>query len=111
MNIAAMIEERIQEEVKKRVAAVQVAMERALRGAAGDVKRGRPPGKVKLGRPPGKAKRSIVITPARRAAMKLQGQYLGLLRTLKGKDRDRVKNLAKEKSVKVAIAAGHKIKK
>lgn len=43
------------------------------------------------------------ITPARRASMKLQGQYLGLLQRLPEGKRARIKKIAQEKGREAAI--------
>jgi hypothetical protein len=45
------------------------------------------------------------VSPARR----LQGQYLGRLRALRGRDRDRVRAIAKEKGVAHAVREAKRI--
>ena len=56
------------------------------------------------------AKRAKKTTPKVARARKLQGQYLGALKSLKGADRAKVKAMAKEKGVAEAVklAAGMK---
>ena len=50
------------------------------------------------------AKRKLNLTPARKAALKLQGQYMGYLRNLKPKQKAEVKALKVAKGVRSAIA-------
>src|SRR6202795_1497226 len=61
---------------------------------AAPIKRGpgRPPGSGKRGRPPGSGPRALTASPphAVSAGRRLHGQYIGRLRSLKGKDRARV---------------------
>jgi hypothetical protein len=59
---------------------------------------------------PAAAKRAKKTTPKVARARKLQGQYLGALKSLKGADRAKVKAMAKEKGVAEAVklAAGMK---
>ena len=59
------------------------------------------------GRPPGR--RSITLTPKVSQARRLQGQYLGSLRRLKGADRAQVKKVAKEKGVAEAVKVARKL--
>jgi hypothetical protein len=91
----------IEAEATKRV---ETAVRQALGGGAsgGGIfgrRRGRPPGRARLGRPPSALRAKRPVSPARR----LQGQYLGRLRALKGGDRARVKAMAKEKGVAEAV--------
>ena len=60
-------------------------------------RRGRPPGTGRVGR----AVRSGPVSPARR----LQGQYLGALRKLKGRERNRIRAIAKKDGVAAALKA------
>ena len=59
---------------------------------------------------PAAAKKAKKATPKVARARKLQGQYLGALKSLKGADRAKVKAVAKEKGVAEAVklAAGMK---
>jgi hypothetical protein len=59
---------------------------------------------------PAAAKKAKKATPKVARARKLQGQYLGALKSLKGTDRAKVKAVAKEKGVAEAVklAAGMK---
>jgi hypothetical protein len=50
-------------------------------------------------------------TPKVARARKLQGQYLGALKSLKGADRARVKKTAAEKSVAEAVKLAQSLKK
>jgi len=63
-----------------------------------------------LGARPATPKKPKKATPKVARARKLQGQYLGALKSLKGADRAKVKAVAKEKGVveAVKIAAGMK---
>ena len=54
-------------------------------------------------------KRRITNTPALAAARKIQGQYLGLLRKFQGRDRSRLKKIAKTGGVPKAVAEMKKI--
>lgn len=51
------------------------------------------------------------ISPARRAALKLQGQYMGYLRRLKPKQRARVKAVREKKGFRAAIAEAKRVGK
>jgi hypothetical protein len=59
---------------------------------------------------PAAAKKAAKATPKVARARKLQGQYMGALKSLKGADRAKVKAVAKEKGVAEAVklAAGMK---
>jgi hypothetical protein len=59
---------------------------------------------------PAAAKKAAKATPKVARARKLQGQYLGALKSLKGENRAKVKAIAKEKGVAEAVkmAAGMK---
>ena len=102
-------------------AAVEASMADRLQAAIGAAfgapqKRGpgRPPKQAVAGlavvaaRPA--AKKAAKATPKVARARKLQGQYLGALKSLKGADRAMVKAVAKEKGVAEAVklAAGMK---
>jgi hypothetical protein len=52
-----------------------------------------------------------MTTPKVARARKLQGQYLGALKSLTGEDRARVKKTAAEKSVAEAVKLAQSIKK
>jgi hypothetical protein len=54
-------------------------------------------------------KRKITNTPALAAARKIQGQYLGLLRKFGGRDRNRLKKIAKSGGVPSAVAEMKKL--
>jgi hypothetical protein len=69
-------------------------------------------GNVLPGQGAGKAvrpKRKLTLTPARSKALKVQGQYLGLLRGLGQRDRARVTAIAKEQGVAAAVTLGRKL--
>jgi len=68
---------------------------------------GRQSGRAKVSKP----KRKFTMTPKARAARKIQGQYLGLLRKLQGAARAKVKALAKKGSVAAAVKAAKKLAK
>ena len=53
--------------------------------------------------------RKIHMTPARRSALKLQGQYMGYMRNLKPQQKARVKALRESKGIRAAIAAARKL--
>ncbi|MGE5126519.1 MAG: hypothetical protein ACM3PV_09510 [Betaproteobacteria bacterium] len=50
-----------------------------------------------------KPRRRLRLSPRRRAALKLQGQYMGYLRGLKPRQKARVKALAAAKGVRAAV--------
>lgn len=58
------------------------------------------------GRPP---RRKPRITPARRAALKLQGRYMGCMRGLKPTQRSKVKKIRAAKGIRAAIAAARRL--
>jgi hypothetical protein len=64
---------------------------------------------AKAGAKPGP--RKIRMTPKAAKARKLQGQYLGALRSLKDDARDRVKKLAQEKGVAEALKLAQSLSK
>lgn len=51
------------------------------------------------------------LSPAARRARKLQGQYIGALRSLTGRDRDKVKAIAKTDGVAAAVRMARGIRK
>ena len=63
------------------------------------------------GAKPATPKKMKKATPKVARARKLQGQYLGALKSLKGADRARVKRTAAEKSVAEAVKLGQSLKK
>lgn len=66
--------------------------------------RGRPPGGGKRGRPPASGLFGLSVTRhAISAGRRLHGQYIGRLRSLKGKDRARVQAIRKKKGAAEAI--------
>ena len=57
------------------------------------------------------AKKAPKLTPKVKQARKLQGQYLGFLRSLAGADRAKVKQTAAEKGVAEAVKLAQSLKK
>jgi len=55
------------------------------------------------------ARRKMTMTPARRAALKLQGQYMGQMRNLKPQHKAKVKKIRAEKGIRAAIAAARRL--
>ena len=55
------------------------------------------------------ARRKLKLSPARRAALKLQGQYMGYMRGLKPAQKKSVKALAASKGVSAAVALARKL--
>lgn len=53
--------------------------------------------------------RKLKITPARRAALKLQGQYMGYMRNLKPRQKAQVKNIKAAKGIRAAIATAKRL--
>jgi hypothetical protein len=63
------------------------------------------------GAKPAAAKKAAKLTPKVKRARKLQGQYLGFLRSLAGADRAKVKQIAAEKGVADAVKLAQSLKK
>ncbi len=59
-------------------------------------------------RPP-VARRKLNLSPARRAALKLQGQYMGYMRGLKPAEKNKIKAVAASKGVGAAVEAARKL--
>ena len=57
----------------------------------------------------GRPKRKLTLSPKRRAALKLQGQYIGYLRNLKPRQKAQVKALRLQKGTREAIAMAKRI--
>lgn len=55
------------------------------------------------------AKRKLNLSPARRAALKLQGQYMGFLRNLAPRQKAQVKALKAAKGIRPAIARARQL--
>jgi len=53
--------------------------------------------------------RKLKITPARRAALKLQGQYMGYMRNLKPRQKAQVKSIKAAKGIRAAIATAKRL--
>lgn len=77
----------------------------------GAVKRGpgRPPGSGRRGRPPGSALRALGRPRAVSDGRRLHGQYIGRLRSLKGRDRARVQAVRNKKGPAEAIKLADKL--
>ena len=59
----------------------------------------------------GHRRRKLRLSAARRGALKLQGQYMGYLRNLKPRQKDRVKTLRSARGVQAAIRFAKKLAK
>jgi hypothetical protein len=57
---------------------------------------------------PGSRRRKLKLSPARRASLKLQGQYIGYLRSLKPRQKARVKALRATRGIRAAISHARK---
>ena len=53
--------------------------------------------------------RKLRLTPARRAALKLQGQYMGYMRNLKPREKTRIKEIRAAKGIRAAISAARRL--
>lgn len=53
--------------------------------------------------------RKLKLSPARRDALKLQGQYMGYMRGLKPRQKARVKALAASKNIRAAISLARRL--
>jgi hypothetical protein len=60
---------------------------------------------------PGRRGRKLRLSPARRASLKLQGQYMGYLRGLKSRQKARVKALRASQGVHAALRLARKLGK
>ncbi|MBZ5639182.1 MAG: hypothetical protein LAO51_10585 [Acidobacteriia bacterium] len=60
---------------------------------------------------PATTKRKLKLSPERRAALKLQGQYMGYLRSLKPKQNAQVKALRVKRGFRAAIAMAERLGK
>jgi hypothetical protein len=58
---------------------------------------------------PGSTRRKPRLTAKDRARLKLQGRYMGTLRGLKPRHREKVKRIRARKGVRAAIAAAHRM--
>jgi hypothetical protein len=56
-------------------------------------------------------RRKLNLSPQRKAALKLQGQYMGYLRGLKPRQQARVKALAAAKGIRTAVGLAQKLAK
>ncbi len=54
-------------------------------------------------------RRKLQITPARRAALKLQGQYMGYMRQLKPGQKARIRKVLAAKGIRAAITAARRM--
>lgn len=54
-------------------------------------------------------RRKLRLSPARRAALKVQGQYMGYLRGLKPKEKARVKATRQARGVQAAVAMAKRL--
>jgi hypothetical protein len=54
-------------------------------------------------------RRKLMLSPARRAALELQGQYMGCLRNLKPRQKAQVKALRARKSIRAAISEAKRL--
>lgn len=57
----------------------------------------------------GPARRKLKLTPQRRAALKLQGQYMGYMQALKPAQKAMVKSMRATKGIRAAIAAAKRM--
>ena len=63
------------------------------------------------GNPSSRRGRTLKLSSARRAALKLQGRYMGYLRGLKPRQKARVKTFRAAKGVRAAISLARKLAK
>lgn len=80
-------------DAQKAVAALATIVRKLDGGSAGTVK----------------SERTIVLSPKRRAQLKLQGTYIGHLRHLKPRQKTRVKEVKAERGYGAAIALARKL--
>jgi hypothetical protein len=58
---------------------------------------------------PSPPRRKLQLSPARRAALKLQGQYLGYMRRLGPRRKAKVRRIRATKGIRAAIAAAKRL--
>jgi hypothetical protein len=58
---------------------------------------------------PGHRSRKLTLSPARRASLRLQGKYMGCLRSLKPRQKARVKALRATRGVRAAISLARRL--
>jgi hypothetical protein len=80
-----------------------VRLERALGQLAVSIKT------IDVANPSQPMRRKLTLSPARRAALKLQGQYMGYMRKLKPRQKDQVKAIRAKKGIRAGIAAARKL--
>lgn len=56
-----------------------------------------------------KPRRKLNLSPARRAALKLQGQYMGYIRTLAPRSKARVRGVREKQGVRAAISLARRL--
>ena len=56
-----------------------------------------------------RTRRKLRLSPARKAALKLQGQYMGYMRGLKTAQKNKVKRVRETKGIRAAIAAARRL--
>lgn len=83
----------------------------AARKALGVVKRAvaRLAAALKRQRPTTAAKRTLKLTPKRRAALKLQGAYIGHMRHLKPRQKAEVKAIREKRGMEAAVALAKRL--
>ena len=54
-------------------------------------------------------RRKLTITPARRAALKLQGRYMGYMRPLKPTQKAKIMRIREKKGIRAAIASARRL--
>ena len=60
-------------------------------------------------RPPTAARRKLSLTPKRKAALRLQGQYIGHMRMLPAKQQTAIRELRAEKGIEAAIRLARRL--
>jgi len=96
-----------QKSVARNVQAIRRSLVSIARSFASLIRLLDSPGRVSNA--PGRLARKLRLSPARRASLKLQGQYMGYLRSVKPRQKARVKALRAKKGVRAAISLAREL--
>jgi hypothetical protein len=85
------------------------SIQSALARLAPALDAGREAGMAARGEGASTPRRNLKLSPARRAALKLQGQYMGYMRGLKPREKKQVKALAASKGIAQAVGLARRL--
>jgi hypothetical protein len=93
--------------VEKKVEVIRRSLQSIARSLAGLIRAA--DAATRASKRGGRRGRKLRLSPARRASLKLQGQYMGYLRGLSVRQKGQVKALRTSKGVRPAIALARKL--